>query len=243
MCRSRAGDLKNKAPPTRSLPLVQRHAVASYLSAGRGGGGEKRSAGARRAAPLVLAGRGGEEDKRISATPLPLLRAGWRCPWRREAPPTPRSCCRGGSRALGAGGSPLRRPVRAAISELPKRRRRTPPLSMAFDAILCSGVKIIRRSSSSTTPSRQDRATVLAWKQLEDLSPGSIFNTAPSGKFPGGGVVSRAARSLSGGGEDLGLDCFFTFSPRVLFVKIVALSYASHKGRGLDENCIPPTDQ
>jgi hypothetical protein len=71
---------------------------------------------------------------------------------------------------------------------------------------------------------------------------GSIAGAAPSGLIPGGGAGARSWSCLRCGGEDRGLDRFFTFLFRVLLVKIEALSLVICLARSLNTTLYLPFD-
>jgi hypothetical protein len=57
-------------------------------------------------------------------------------------------------------------------------------------------------------------------RRIFDLVAGIIAGVTPSGSVPGGGVGAGDLRSVFIGGEDVGLDCFFFISVKVLFAML-----------------------
>ena len=159
-----------------------------------------------------------------AATPSVFPR--WVCWVHRCAPESAISCCRGGRGPcllLGFG-------VEAAICGVPKRWR-------------CAAAVIFGRRGHSLLGCYGHRAFFFQvarepkGKIFIDLGEGSMAGDAPSGLFPGGGAGSGASRSIGGGAECGGPDCFLPIFSRVSSVKVQSLSKIPLLGRGLDVKC------
>jgi hypothetical protein len=209
----------------------------------RGGEGRDRHGRGAVARELLLAGRGGEEEKRRCPAFLALR---W---WRSfllgrklvAAFSAPLSCGRGGR---------LREEKRSAVALLlpqrdggvqrtcapeadgaPKRRRFAVAILCGKSRYGLNGPCIV--FLQARVPNR---------RIFFDRPREFIAGEAPSGLFPGGNVGSRRRRSCICGGKDQGPDCFQSFCSRVLFVFAEALSVISWFVRGLSAYCIDRFD-
>jgi len=211
---------------------MQGHAAADPLLAGHGGEGERRGGDVCGAVLQLLAGRGGEGKGWNLASPFSSVFKSGCCPWRLAALVTARPGHRGGGRSCRCWFA-ARRPIREAANQ--RRRVGAVVIFGQRGHVLLVHLELFFREAKTTHLCAQ----MPVWELIGDLTTGSKHGDAPSGMFPGGGAVSRAARSSRRGGEDRGLDCFFHFLPRVFDVKVAALSVNPLLARGLVVKCIP----